>query len=65
MAVSRSRNIVVVSLPALSPFPLEHDGAFDHKAQPSYVEGDPVLPEYRDHNSVHKALQYKDLPKGT
>lgn len=65
MAVSRSRNIVVVSLPALLPFPFEHDEAFDHRSQPSCVEDDSVLPRYRDHNSVRKALRYKDLPKGT
>lgn len=65
MAVSLSHNIVGVSLPGQPPFPLEHDEAFDHRAQPSCVEDDSVFPEYRDHNSVHKALQYKELPKGT
>lgn len=65
MAASLPRNIVVVSLPARPPFPLEHDKAFDRRAQPSCVEDVSVLPECRDHNSVRKALQYKDLPKGT
>lgn len=65
MAVSLYHNIVVVSSHARPSFPLEHDEAFDHRAQPSCVEDVSVLLGCRNHNSVRKALRYKDLPKGT
>jgi hypothetical protein len=65
MAFSLSHNIVAVSLPAGLPVPLERDKVFDHRAQPSSAEDALVLLGCRDHNSAHKALQYKDLPKET